>query len=223
MPGRPKSFVLSQEAYEYLLAHGGAPDAIQEQLIAATAELGPVAALQISPEQGAFMTLITRLSNARRAVEVGTFTGYSALCIARGLPADGQLLCCDISEEWTAIARRYWQEAGLEDRIELRLGSAVDTLRSFPNDPDQTGWDLAFIDADKTNYPVYWDEILTRMRPGGLVIVDNVLWQGQVFDPSVTDEDTEHMRRFNDMVAADERVDAVMIPVGDGLTLARKR
>jgi len=218
----PKSFFLSREVAEYLVAHGTPPDPLQRRLIEETAALGPVSRMQIAPEQGALMTLLAKLINARYAVEVGTFTGYSALCLARGLAPDGRLLCCDVSEEWTAIARRYWQEAGVDGKIELRLGPAVETLRSFPAGPE-TAWDLAFIDADKAGYPLYWEEILVRLRPGGLVMVDNVLWSGRVVDPSATDDDTEAIRTFNDLVAADERVDAVMLPVSDGLTLARKR
>jgi caffeoyl-CoA O-methyltransferase len=153
-------------------------------------------------------------------VEVGTFTGYSALSIARGLPADGHLLCCDVSEEWTAIARRAWEAAGVAGKIELRLAPAVDTLRSLPDDEYL---DLAFIDADKPSYPVYYEEILRRLRPNGAILVDNTLWGGRIADPTVDDEHTLAMRAFNDAVAADERVDAAMLTIGDGLTLLRKR
>jgi caffeoyl-CoA O-methyltransferase len=153
-------------------------------------------------------------------VEVGTFTGYSALCIARGLPDDGQLLACDVSEEWTAIARRYWERAGVASRIDLRLGPALDTLRALPAD---TRFDMGFIDADKPTYPAYYEEILTRLRPGGLILVDNVLWFGRVADPAADDPQTLAIRAFNDQVAADPRVDCVMLPVSDGLTILRKR
>jgi caffeoyl-CoA O-methyltransferase len=220
VPDDPKSFFLSREASDYLIAHGTPPDEIQRRLIAETRALGPVAGMQISPEQGALMTLLATVKGSRCAVEVGTFTGYSALCIARGLTPDGTLLCLDVNEEWTAIGRRYWKEAGLADRIELRLGPAAETLRSFPEEPR---WDMAFIDADKPGYPVYWEEILKRLEPGGLILVDNVLWSGRVFDRSAHDDDTEAIRRFNDLVAADDRVEAVMLAVSDGLTLARKR
>jgi caffeoyl-CoA O-methyltransferase len=222
VPDDPKSFFLSREIAHYLVGHGTPPDPLQRRLIDETAALGPVSRMQIAPEQGALMTLLARLIDARRAVEVGTFTGYSALCLARGMAPDGRLVCCDVNEEWTAVARRYWKEAGLDDKIELRLGPATETLRSFPAGAE-TAWDLAFIDADKGSYPVYWEEILLRLRPGGLVMVDNVLWSGRVVDPSATHEDTEAIRKFNDLVAADQRVDAVMLPVSDGLTLARKR
>ena len=137
--------------------------------------------MQVAPEQGAFLTLLTRLVGARRAIEVGTFTGYSSLCIARGLPAGGELLCCDVSEEWTAVARRFWEKAGVADKIELRIAPAAETLRALPARED---WDLAFIDADKPGYPVYYEEILRRLRPGGLILADNVLWMGRVADPS---------------------------------------
>jgi caffeoyl-CoA O-methyltransferase len=166
------------------------------------------------------MTMLTRTSSARRAVEVGTFTGYSSLCIARGLPEDGKLLCCDTSEEWTSVARRYWERAGLRNKIELRLGPALDTLRALPEEP---AVDLSFIDADKANYAHYYEELLKRTRPGGLILLDNVLWSGKVIDPSVRDEDTVALRHVNDLIAADGRVDSVMLPVRDGLTLVRKR
>jgi caffeoyl-CoA O-methyltransferase len=176
--------------------------------------------MQISPEQGAFMTVLTRLLGARTAIEVGTFTGYSALCVARGLPDDGRLLCLDVSEEWTAIARRAWERAGVASKIELRLGPAVDTLRSLP---EQEAFDIAFIDADKGNYPTYYEEVLKRLRPNGAVLVDNVLWGGAVIDKAANDDNTKAIRAFNDMVAADDRVDTVMLPLGDGVTIARKR
>jgi len=220
MPDQPKSFHLSPEVHAYLVSHGTPPDEIQRALIEETQRLGGISLMQIAPEQGAFMTLLTRAIGARRAVEVGTFTGYSALCIARGLPEDGHLLCCDVSAEWTAIGRRYWDRAGVGKRIELRLGPAAETLRALPPDPVL---DLAFVDADKPSYPVYYEEILKRLRPGGLILVDNVLWMGRVADPSADDEQTQAIRGFNDRVAADARVDCVMLPLADGLTLLRKR
>ena len=176
--------------------------------------------MQIAPEQGAFMTMLVRLIGARHAVEVGTFTGYSALCIARGLPADGNLLCCDVSEEWTSIGREHWERAGVADRIELRIAPAVETLSALPHDEQ---FDFGFIDADKTNYHVYYEEILARLRPNGVILVDNTLWGGRVLDDTATDADTVAIRAFNDAVAADKRVDCVQLPVSDGLTLLRKR
>jgi caffeoyl-CoA O-methyltransferase len=176
--------------------------------------------MQISPEQGAFMTLLTRIVNPMLAVEVGTFTGYSALCIARGLSPGARLVCCDVSEDWTAIAREAWVEAGVADRIDLRIAPATETLAALPSD---TVIDLAFIDADKPNYARYYEAIVARMQRGGLILVDNVLWSGAVIDATVADENTVAIRAFNDMVAADERVESVMIPLGDGISFLRKR
>jgi caffeoyl-CoA O-methyltransferase len=215
----PKSFFLGGEIHEYLVAHGTPPDAVQAELIRTTAALGGVSMMQISPEQGAFMTMLTRLLDVHRAVEVGTFTGYSSLCIARGLAPGGRLLCCDVSEEWTAIARTAWEEAGVADRIELRIAPAIDTLRALPS---ERTIDLAFVDADKPMYRAYADEILARLRPGGVLLVDNVLWGGAVVDAAATDENTVAIRAFNDWLAADERVETVMLPLGDGLTIARR-
>jgi caffeoyl-CoA O-methyltransferase len=216
----PKSFLLSAELASYLVGHGSPPDAVQRALIDETRALGPVAGMQVAPEQGAFLTLLTRLIGARSAVEVGTFTGYSSLCIARGLPSGGRLLCCDVSEEWTAVARRAWGQAGVADRIELRIGPGADTLRSLPHEETV---DLAFIDADKPGYPVYYEELLTRLRPNGVLLVDNVLWDGRVIQDDATDENTVAIKAFNDLVAADDRVEAVMLPIADGLTLCRKK
>jgi caffeoyl-CoA O-methyltransferase len=216
----PKSFFLSPEAHEYVVAHGLPLDDVQRDLNLETGALGPVAGMQIAPEQGAFMTILTRLLGARRAVEVGTFTGYSSLCIARGLPDDGRLLCLDVSEDWTSIARRYWERAGVTSKIELRIGPAADTLRALPV---AETFDLAFIDADKPNYHVYYEEVLTRLRPNGAILVDNVLWSGRVLDADADDENTRAIKAFNDALANDDRVDVVMLPLSDGLTLARKR
>lgn len=216
----PKSFFLSSEVHEYLLAHGQRPDAVQQSLIDATSALGPIAGMQIAPEQGAFMTMLTQLVGARSAVEVGTFTGYSALCIARGLATGGRLLCCDVNEEWTSIGRRHWEQDGIADRIELVLAPAVETLNALPDEPTI---DIAFIDADKTNYVNYYEQLVRRVRPNGLILVDNVLWGGRVVDGTDHADDTVAIRAFNDLVAADSRVDAVMLPVSDGLTLLRRR
>lgn len=215
----PKSFHLSPEVHEYLVRHGSPPDALQQELIEETRRLGGVSLMQIAPEQGAFMTLLARAIGARRAIEVGTFTGYSALCLARGLGPEGRLLCCDVSEDWTAIARRFWTQAGVADRIELRIGPAAETLAALPREPV---FDLAFIDADKGGYPRYYEEILPRLRPGGLILVDNVLWFGRVADPAANDEATLQIRAFNEKLAADDRVERVLLPIGDGLTIARK-
>jgi caffeoyl-CoA O-methyltransferase len=193
---------------------------VQRSLIEVTSALGGVSVMQIAPEQGAFMTLLTKLVDARFAVEVGTFTGYSSICIARGLAPGGRLLCCDVSEEWTAIARDHWAQAGIDDRIELVIAPAADTLRALPADPPI---DLAFIDADKPGYRTYYDEIVGRLRPGGLVLLDNVLWSGNVVDESDQSENTVALRAINDHIAGDDRVEAVMLPIADGLTIARKR
>jgi predicted O-methyltransferase YrrM len=215
-----KSFFLSDEIHEYMRASSTPLDAVQRELIEETRKIGPMAMMQIAPEQGALMELLVRLLGARRIVEVGTFTGYSALCMARALPADGRLLTCDRSEEWTAVARRFWEKAGVADRIELRLGPAAETLAALPRDEPI---DMAFIDADKTGYRTYYEEILARLRPGGLILVDNVLWGGSVVDAENQREDTEAIRAFNAHVGADERVDRVMLAISDGLTIARKR
>ena len=217
---QPKSFQLSPEIHEYLVAHGTPPDELERALIEETAGLGAISMMQIAPEQGALLHILTKLLRARSAVEVGTFTGYSALSIARGLGEGGHLLCCDVSEEWTSIARRYWERAGVADRIELRIAPALETLRSLPNDRTI---DLAFIDADKPNYIGYYEELVPRMRTNGLLLVDNVLWSGSVVDPDAKDDNVEAIRRFNDHLAADGRVEAVMVPVSDGITLARVR
>jgi predicted O-methyltransferase YrrM len=216
----PKSFFLTPALHEYLVQHSLSPDAVQLELIAETAKLGGISVMQIAPEQGTFMTILTRVVGAHRAIEVGTFTGYSAICIARGLPDAGTLLCCDVSEEWTAIARRAWDRAGVAHMIELRIAPAIDTLRALPDDG---AYDLAFIDADKPSYPAYYEELLRLLRPNGVILVDNTLWMGAVIDPSVTDEQTVAIRAFNDLVAADDRVDSVLLTIGDGLTLIRKR
>jgi caffeoyl-CoA O-methyltransferase len=215
-----KSILVTKAVHDYAVAHGTPPDAVQESLIAATATLGQVSRMQIAPEQGTFMTILCRLVDARFAVEVGTFTGYSSICIARGLAEDGRLLCCDVSEEWTSVAREHWSQAGVNDRIELVIGPAADTLRALPADPPI---DFAFIDADKTGYRTYYDEIVQRLRPGGLVLVDNVLWGGAVVDEEDQSDDTVAIRAVNNHIAADDRVDVVMLPIADGLTIARKR
>jgi caffeoyl-CoA O-methyltransferase len=189
---------------------------VQQSLIERTKALGPVAGMQIAPEQGAFMTLLTRVLGVRFAVEVGTFTGYSALSMARGLAPGGRLLCCDVSEEWVSIGREHWQRAGVADRIEVRIAPGIETLRSLPATPTV---DLAFIDADKPNYVHYYEELVARLSPRGVILVDNVLWGGRIVDAAVTDDNTLALRAFNDHVVADRRVDQVMLPISDGLTL----
>jgi len=219
MPAKPKFTALTDALYEYMVGHRSPDDAVVTELRDETAALGESAAMQISPDQATFLRILVAAIGARRAIEVGTFTGYSALAIARGLPPEGRLLCLDVSEEWTAIARRYWERAGVADRIELRLGPAAETLRALPRDPV---YDFAFIDADKKGYVVYWEEVLRRLRPGGLVAVDNVLWEGEVVEADKKGEDVVGIRTFNELARDDPRVESVMLPVADGLTLARK-
>jgi caffeoyl-CoA O-methyltransferase len=176
--------------------------------------------MQIANDQATFMEILARSMNVKRAIEVGTFTGYSSIAVARGMGPDGHLICCDVSEGWTAIAREFWAKAGLADRIELRLGPAIDTLRALLREEQ---FDFAFIDADKVAYMTYYDELLPRMRKGGLILVDNTLWNGAVTDSSTGDPDALALREFNDKVAEDERVQLVMLPISDGLTIIQKR
>jgi caffeoyl-CoA O-methyltransferase len=215
-----KFIAMTSELHDYVERRSVRRDSVMERLVAETAALGDLAQMQIAPDQGAFLTLLVRSVGARAAVEVGTFTGYSAISIARGLPDDGRLLCCDVSEEWTTIARRYFRETGMDRKIELRIAPALETLRALPAVPQ---FDFAFVDADKTSYAAYYEELLTRLRPGGLLAIDNVLWSGKVVDPKDQSESTSAIRALNDHVAADDRVDAVILPIADGLTLARKR
>jgi len=216
----PKSFHLSSDIHAYLMEHSSPIDDIQRDLITETEALGGISMMQIAPEQGVFMTMLTRLVQARDAVEIGTFTGYSSLAIARGLPADGTLLCCDVSADWTAMARRYWERAGVNDRIRLEIGPAAQTLAALPRTEQ---FDLAFIDADKESYLAYYEEIVPRLRPNGVILVDNVLWSGSVIDPAAQDDNVIAIRAFNDHVRADDRVDTVMLAIGDGLTLITRR
>jgi caffeoyl-CoA O-methyltransferase len=205
----------------YLLSHCTPADEVLRDLAAETVAAFPDAAgMQVSADEGDLLGLLVRLSGARYAVEVGVFTGYSGLCIARGLGAGGRLLACDVSAEWTAVARKYWERAGVDDRIELRLAPAAETLRALPADPVI---DFAFVDADKTGYRTYYEELLPRMRPGGLLVLDNVLQGGRVVDPAQTGASVIAIREINDLIAADERVESVMLPVRDGVTLVRKR
>jgi caffeoyl-CoA O-methyltransferase len=215
-----KFIALTPKVYEYAVAHGHNGDPLRAELAVETAKLGRISGMQIASEQGTFMAILAASIGARSAVEVGTFTGYSALCVARALPADGRLLCCDVNEEWTSIARRYWERAGIANKITLKLGPAADTLKALPASHT---FDFAFIDADKSNYLVYYEEILKRMRPNGLILLDNVLWSGAVVDESNNDENTVALRAINTFIAKDTRVEAVMLGVADGLTVVRKK
>jgi len=216
-----RSMPLTPELYDYLVAHSAPRDTVLSQLAEETAVSFPDAAgMQIGPEQGTFMTLLAQLTGASRALEIGTFTGYSSICIARGLAEGGHLTCCDVSAEWTAVARKYWEMAGLANQIDLQLRPALETVRAMP--AGET-FDFAFIDADKTGYVSYWDEVVPRIRPGGLILVDNTLSHGRVVDRTSTSAAVQAIRDFNDHAVADGRVVVVLLPVGDGLTLARKR
>ena len=217
-----RTIPMTDALYDYLLGASSREPALLARLRAETAKL-PEARMQISPEQGQFMQLLVRLMGARRCIEVGVFTGYSSLAVALALPADGRILACDVSEEFTDVARRYWKEAGMAAKIELRLAPALDTLDACLDAGEAGSYDFAFIDADKANYRAYYERILTLLRPGGLVTVDNVLWSGRVLDPADKSEDTAAIRAFNDALHHDERVDVSLLPIGDGLTLARKR
>ena len=205
----------------YVAARATPPDDVLRDLAERTAEAtGQLAIMQISPDQGALLSLLTGLVGATHAVEIGTFTGYSSISIARALAPGGSLLCCDVSEEWTAIAREHWERAGLTDRIELRIAPAIETLRALPSG---TTFDLAFIDADKPSYLAYYEALLPMMRANGLILVDNTLWSGRVADGTTDDKDTVALREFNDRVAADDRVESYILPIADGLTLIRIR
>ncbi|HET7069083.1 MAG TPA: O-methyltransferase [Nocardioides sp.] len=211
--------IVAPEINDYLLTHSEPADEVLRDLAEQThRELGGQAGMQITQDEGELLTLLVRLTGARRAVEVGTFTGYSSICIARGLPDDGHLLCCDVSEEYTSVARRYWERAGLTDKITLEIGPAVESLRAQP--AGET-WDFAFIDADKAGYPAYVEEILPRLRTGGLMVLDNMLRDGRVLAPESDDDRAIHA--LNEALVADDRVEVVLLPVRDGVTLARKR
>jgi caffeoyl-CoA O-methyltransferase len=216
-----RSLELDDRLYDYLVQFGTRESELLKDLRNETAKL-PGAGMQIGPEQGAFMGLLVELIGAKRALEIGTFTGYSSLCIAGAMPADGKLICCDVSEEYTKVARNYWRRAGLESKIELRIGPAVATLDALIA-ADVEPFDFAFIDADKTNYSNYYDRAMQLVRPGGLIAIDNVLWGGDVANPAENDEDTKAIRAVNERVRNDERVTLALAPIGDGLTLARKR
>ena len=217
-----RTIQMTDRLYDYLLKVSLREAPLLAELRAETAKL-PMAGMQISPEQGQFMALLAELIGARRAIEVGTFTGYSSLCVAQALPSDGKLIACDISEEFTAVARRYWAKAGVTGRIELRLAPAPDTLKSLLAGGGAGSFDFAFIDADKTQYDAYYEAILKLLRPGGLVTIDNVLWSGAVADGRKRDADTVALRALNEKLKTDKRISLSMLPIGDGLTLARKR
>ena len=220
MVTRSRSQFIDGAVVEYAATHSSGPDEVQVTLQEVTrARTGRAAGMQIGDDQAVLMEIIARAIGATAALEIGTFTGYSALAVARGMGPGGRLLCCDVSEEWTAIARQYWKEAGVDDRIELRIGPAIETLRSLPN---AAQFDLAFVDADKTGYPAYYEEIVPRLRPGGLLLADNTLQGGRVLNPEIDDEAVRAIRAFNDRVVEDRRVRVVMIPIGDGVTFIQR-
>ena len=214
-----RNFLLSDALDAYVRAHTEPPGPIARDLIAETAAL-PMAGMQIGPDEAGLLALLVRISGARDLIEVGTFTGYSSLAMASALPEGGRLLCCDVSAEWTAIARRYWRRAGVADRIELRLAPAIETLRALPAGPQ---FDLAFLDADKERYPDYFAELVPRLRPGALLLADNVLWSGAVVDDADGRESTAGLRRFNQLAVQDDRLETVLLPAFDGLSISRRR
>jgi predicted O-methyltransferase YrrM len=216
-----RRYVTSDRIEDYVAAHARESEAAQ-RLRAETAKL-PQAGMQIGADQAAFLALLVRSSGAKRCIEIGTFTGYSALAIAAALPKDGRLVCCDISEEWTSIARRHWSAAGVSGRIDLRIAPALDTLKNLLARGEAGNFDFAFIDADKSGYDAYYEGCLKLLKPGGLISLDNMLWSGRVADPDHHDTDTDAIRTLNAKIRADSRVDAVLLTIGDGVMLARKK
>jgi caffeoyl-CoA O-methyltransferase len=206
----------------YILEHSVREHPVLQELREATAAM-PHAGMQISPEQGQLMALLVKMLGARRTIEVGVFTGYSALAVALALPADGRVVACDVSEEWTSVARRYWEKAGVAAKVDLRLAPALATLDALIAAGEGGRYDFAFIDADKGNYAGYYDRCMKLVRAGGLIAVDNTLWNGWVADPAHAEDDTRAIRAFNDKLLADERIDLSLVPIGDGVTLARRR
>lgn len=217
-----RTIKLDQPLYDYLLEISLREAPILKALREETAA-DPMHNMQIAPEQGQFMALLAKLIDARRYIEVGVFTGYSSLAVGLALPADGEIIACDVSAEWTGIAKRYWRQAGLEGRIHLHLAPADETLQMLLDEGQGERFDFAFIDADKEGYASYYELLLRLIRPGGLIAVDNVLWGGAVIDPDKNDADTEAIRKFNRSLLRDARVDISLVPIGDGLTLARKK
>jgi predicted O-methyltransferase YrrM len=217
-----KTLDLTDDLYDYLLSVSLRDNPLQKKLREETDKL-EWGIMQISADQAQFMFLLLKLINARRIIEIGTFTGYSALVMASALPSDGKIVACDVHEEWTSIGRSYWEQTGVADKIDLRLAPALDTLAQLVNDGHSASFDAAFIDADKQNMLNYYEYCLQLLRPGGLIMIDNVLWGSSVIDPDKNDDDTVAIRATNQFVYQDERVDISMVPIGDGLTLARKR
>jgi len=217
-----RTLVIDDNLYQYLLAHSLRETRVMRELREFTLK-HEMARMQIAPEQGQLMALLVELLGAANIIEIGVFTGYSALCMAQAMPANGRLICCEVSEEWTSIALAYWTKAGVRDRIDLRIAPALGTLDGLIQSNEAGGFDVVFIDADKTNYLSYYERSLELLRPGGLVMFDNTLWGGSVADPANDDEDTKALRALNLRLHKDERVSISLVPIGDGLTLARKR
>jgi caffeoyl-CoA O-methyltransferase len=217
-----KTFTLPDALYDYVLSVSLREEPVLRRLRMETAT-DSMSVMQIAPEQGQFMALLVQLMGARKALEIGVYTGYSALCVANALPADGRLVACDISEPWTAVAQRYWREAGVIGKIDLRLAPALETLDQLIQAGETGTFDFAFIDADKENYTAYYEQVLKLLRPGGLIAIDNTLWSGSVIDPSCQDPDTRAIRAFNKALHTDTRVDISLVPIADGLTFALKR
>ena len=217
-----KTLGISDELQAYVVEVGVREPGVLTRLREETASI-PQHRMQVAPEQGAFLALLVELTGARRCLEVGTVTGYSSTAVALALPEDGRLTCCDVSREWTDVARRYWTEAGVAQKIELRIAPAVETLDDLLDSGKAETYDFAFVDADKTGYDAYYDRLMRLVRPGGLMAFDNTLWGGRVIDPDADDEDTAAIRAFNRRLADDERVSLSMVPVADGVTLARRR
>lgn len=217
-----RTLTMSDDLYDYLLGASLREPALLQELRDETAHL-PNAQMQLAPEQGQFLAFLVRAIGARQTLEIGVFTGYSSLCVALALPSDGQIIACDVSEAWTAIARRYWREAGVESKIDLRIAPALQTLDGLLDAGEEGAFDFAFIDADKEAYPDYYERCLQLLRPGGVIAIDNVLRNGRVADPADQRPDTVAMRAFNAHLHQDERIDLSLLPIGDGLTLARKR
>ena len=213
---------LTDSVYDYMLEHSLRESDACRLLREETAPM-KMGMMQVSPEQGQFMAFLVRLTGTRRALEIGTFTGYSALCVAQALPSDGRLVCCDVSEEWTSVGQRYWQSAGVSDKIDLKIGPATETLQALREDGEEGRYDFAFIDADKENYLVYYENVLSLLRTGGVLLIDNVLWGGSVANPGKNDDDTNAIRTLNQHLHGDDRVLLSMLPVGDGLTLVMKQ
>ena len=216
------SITLTEELYKYLLSVSLRDDSLMEKLRIETDQL-EMGLMQVSPDQGQFMAMLIKLIRAKQIIEIGTFTGYSTLCMAKSLPEDGNLIACDISEEWTNMAKPYWEQAGVSNKIDLRIAPAIETLSDLINKGHTNRFDFAFIDADKTNQLEYYELCLQLLRPGGLLAIDNTLWGGSVIDSTNNEESTVAIRDFNQFVYDDNRVDISLVPIGDGLTLAQKK